>query len=363
VSDRQDNAVVGGSALPRQAPPERAALSPPPLVSIGIPVRNGQRYIREALDSLLKQTISDLDVVVCDNSSSDATQSICQEYAARDSRVRYFHNDSDLGPAANHNRCFEYSRGKYFKWHAYDDTCDVTFLEKCIAVLEKDPSVVNCHTLTRVVDENGEFVRNYDFRTDTDSPVASHRYGKLINVRHRQHAGYEIFGVWRREQLAQTPLEKADAHGDRILLVRMSLRGRFYEVPEPLFAARSHPQQSMQSRSRRGRLSRWIGSGPQPPAEWWDQSKRGKIVFPEWNLLAEYWSAISEVASLSPSDQIRCRLWVGAWIINNWFKLGRDIALAIEHAVIHQHGAAEGKTPAASGAPAVGKSHESAFAR
>ena len=307
-----------------------------PLVSIGIPVRNGQKYLGDALNSLLGQTLSDLEVVVCDNDSTDATESICREFAARDPRVRYFRNERNLGPAGNHNRCFAHSTGRYFKWHAHDDLIEPTYLEKCVAVLERDPSVANCHSQTKVVDENLNFMRNYDFRAETDSPSASHRFGNLINVSHKLHVGYEIFGVWRREQLAETPLEKADAHGDRILLVRMCLRGRFHEVPEPLFVARAHSNQSMQAKTNRGRLAKYIGAGPLPPAEWWDASKKGKIVFPEWNLLAEYWSAISEVSALPPMDRVRSRLWVGVWVLRNWYKLARDLALAAEHAFQHR---------------------------
>ncbi|MBV8780541.1 MAG: glycosyltransferase family 2 protein, partial [Phycisphaerae bacterium] len=248
--------------------------APRPLVSIGIPVRNGQKYIRDAIDSLLHQTLSDLEVVICDNDSTDATESICREYAARDPRVRYFRNEMNLGPAGNHNRCFAHARGKYFKWHAHDDLIEPTYLEKCVAVLERDASVVNCHSFTKVVDENLKFLRSYDVRVPTDAPGASQRFGKLITASQKQHVGYEIFGVWRYDELAQTPLEKADAHGDRILLVRMSLRGKFHEVPEPLFIARAHSSQSMQAKTDRGHLSRWIGGGPLPPAEWWDPSKK-----------------------------------------------------------------------------------------
>ena len=342
VSDGQESAVIADNA---------------PLVGIGIPVRNGQKYIREALDSLLAQTLTDLEIVICDNNSSDNTESICREYAARDPRVRYFRNERDLGPAGNHNRCFAHSSGKYFKWHAHDDLCAPTFLEKCVAVLERQPSVINCHSHTRIVDENGKYLRDYTFRAPTDSPVASHRFGKLINVKHRVHVGYEIFGVWRRAELAQTPLEKADAHGDRILLVRMSLRGRYYEVPEPLFLSRAHSNQSMQAQTQRGRLARWIGAGPLPPAEWWDASKKGKIVFPEWNLLAEYWASIGEVPTLSLADRLRSRLWLGGWVVRNWYKLARDLALAAEHALMHRS-----NTPSDSSAvgrqPAVTKTHE-----
>jgi glycosyltransferase involved in cell wall biosynthesis len=354
VSDCQQNAVATENTT------ATTPASGSPLVSIGMPVRNGAKYIRETLDSLLAQTLTDLEIVICDNNSTDTTEAICREYEARDSRVHYFRNERDLGPAGNHNRCFAHSKGTYFKWHAHDDLLDPTFLEKCVAILERNPSVANCHSLTRVVDENGKFLRDYTFRTETDSPIASHRFGKLINVKHREHIGYEIFGVWRKAELAQTPLEKADAHGDRILLVRMSLRGRYYEVPEPLFLSRAHSNQSMQAKTQRGRLSRYIGAGPLPPAEWWDASKKGKMVFPEWNLLAEYWSAIGEVPTLSWADRIRSRLWVGVWTVRNWYKLARDLALAAEHAMIHHSTTQVVEAPTAPRPPAPSSARETA---
>src|SRR3954451_4044582 len=84
-----------------------------PRVSIGMPVRNGQKYIREAIDSIIAQTFTDWELVICDNASTDSTEQIVREYAARDSRVRYHKNEKDIGPAGNHNRTFELSRGEY----------------------------------------------------------------------------------------------------------------------------------------------------------------------------------------------------------------------------------------------------------
>src|SRR3982751_1385660 len=144
-----------------------------PRVSIGMPVRNGQRYIRQAIDSLLNQTFSDLELIVCDNASNDATESICRDYAARDSRVRYFRNPQNIGPAENHNKCFALSRGEYFKWHAHDDMCASTQLERCVEALDNDPSIVIAYPKTLIVDDAGNPVDEYEFplRTDSSSVV------------------------------------------------------------------------------------------------------------------------------------------------------------------------------------------------
>src|SRR5438132_13873019 len=90
-------------------------------VSIGMPVYNGERYLSGALDSLLSQTLADFDLIISDNASTDATESICRSYAAHDSRIRYFRNENNLGAAANFNRAFELCGGEFFRWAAHDD--------------------------------------------------------------------------------------------------------------------------------------------------------------------------------------------------------------------------------------------------
>ena len=303
-----------------------------PQVSMGMPVRNGARFVRDAVDSLLGQTFSDFELIICDNASTDATEQICREYEARDRRVRYYRNARNLGPAANYNRCFELSHRRYFRWHAHDDLCLPSYLEKCVAVLDADRSIVNCHSRTRVIDEQGNPHWDYAFRTNTDAAALHTRFARLINVSHRRHVGYEIFGLMRREVMATTPLQGAYAHGDRVFLVRMSLRGRFYEVPDFLFLARWHPSQSMSistGAANRPKLARWIGPGPLPPTEWWDGSKKNKITFPDWRLLREYAAAVGEVP-MSVSDRFRCRLSIGRWLAKYWPKLARDVAFAGE---------------------------------
>src|SRR5262249_49837857 len=147
-----------------------------PRVSIGMPVRNGQRFIRLAIDSLLAQTFSDFELIICDNGSTDQTQSICEEYAVLDPRVRYFRNESNLGPAANYNRCFELSRGEYFRWHAHDDQAAPQYLAKCVELLDRDPGVVVAYPSTLVIDENGRPLEEYKFHPGTDSARASARF-------------------------------------------------------------------------------------------------------------------------------------------------------------------------------------------
>src|SRR5687767_6393032 len=103
----------------------------PPLLSIGLPVYNGQRYLHAALDSLLGQDFDDFELIIADNASTDETEAICREFAARDRRIRYHRNTANVGAVPNHNLVFELARGKYFKWAAHDDECHPGMLRSC----------------------------------------------------------------------------------------------------------------------------------------------------------------------------------------------------------------------------------------
>ncbi|MGH8296641.1 MAG: glycosyltransferase family 2 protein, partial [Steroidobacteraceae bacterium] len=101
-----------------------------PLVSVGLPVFDGEAFLEDAIRSALEQTLGDLELILCDNASSDRTAEICCDHAARDPRVRYFRNPRNLGAAANYNLAFSHARGRYFKWLAHDDCMLPSFLAK-----------------------------------------------------------------------------------------------------------------------------------------------------------------------------------------------------------------------------------------
>ena len=103
-----------------------------PLVSMGMPVYNGAKYLREALDSLLAQTYKDFELVISDNASTDDTAKICQEYARKDRRIRYIRRKENVGGWKNFDFVRREARGRYFVWAAHDDLRGKSYLEKCL---------------------------------------------------------------------------------------------------------------------------------------------------------------------------------------------------------------------------------------
>jgi glycosyltransferase involved in cell wall biosynthesis len=105
------------------------------LVSIGMPVYNGEEYIRDALDALLRQTFADFELIISDNASSDRTEAICREYAQRDARIIYFRQKENLGAAANFQFVLDHARAGLFMWAAYDDEWAKNYLTNATALL------------------------------------------------------------------------------------------------------------------------------------------------------------------------------------------------------------------------------------
>jgi glycosyltransferase involved in cell wall biosynthesis len=230
------------------------------LVSVGIPVYNGERYLAETLDSLLAQTLTEFEIVISDNASTDRTPEICQRYRAKDSRIRYSRNGRNIGAAPNFNRVVELSRAPLFHGGAHDDLYEPSFLERCVDALQRDPGVVLSHTRTKLIGDQGELLR---FDRERDCYVDSYGQAKGTSgdVMRPQpsHIGESaspemrfrevlwlmgwslpLSGVIRREALLRTALYGNYSGADKVLLAELALQGRFHEVDQDLFAKRIH---------------------------------------------------------------------------------------------------------------------------
>jgi glycosyltransferase involved in cell wall biosynthesis len=213
----------------------------PPTVTIGVPVYNGQRYVAEAVRGVLAQDYRDLEVVACDNASTDDTPQILAELAAEDSRVRVVTNPTNLGAIPNFNKCVELARGRYFKWQAADDALRPGYLSATVAVLDAEPAVVLAHSQTDVIDCRGGLLsRSPNPFYDWNHWSVSKRFGSAM----RDLFCYEIYGLMRKSALDQTLLHAAFRGGDKTLLAEMSLLGPFRRVERPLFLRRVHAEMS-----------------------------------------------------------------------------------------------------------------------
>lgn len=306
-----------------------------PRVSLGLPVYNGERYLRHALDAMLAQTFRDFELIICDNASTDATESICRDYAARDQRIHYHRNAQNLGAAPNYNRTFALSRGQYFKWVAHDDLCAPEYLSHAVHILDRDPDIVLCHAQTvfidpdgqelrfdaihrRFFDRSGRGYREPESLPGLDAVKPATRYEEVLL--HMRWC-FEVFGLIRAEALRQTSLIGPYYGSDKVLLAELSLMGRFTQLPEPLFFRRCHAEQSSFARSKAGtwivRQSRW-----KFPHLW----GFGKFIFPRLMCAMGYFGAIPK-APLPWDERGRCLRVFMRWLCrrNHWRRFAGEV--------------------------------------
>jgi len=113
-----------------------------PLVTIGLPVRNGERTVGKAIRSVLDQDHERLELIVSDNDSDDGTEEVCRELARADARVRYVRRPENIGLIPNFYAVLRAAQGTYFKWIGHDDWLLPDFVGRCAAVLDDDPSLI-----------------------------------------------------------------------------------------------------------------------------------------------------------------------------------------------------------------------------
>ncbi len=254
-------------------------MNPTPLVTIGLPVFNGENYLEEALDSLRAQDYSNLEIIVSDNASTDGTREIVESAVAVDSRIRYDILPDNIGATRNYNRIVPMANGEFFKWSAHDDVCEPTFISRCVEELLSDPDAVLCYPRTILIDGNGDVI-DPEFRDDLflNDPDPLDRLARYLPHQGEQHA---IFGVIKTKALRRTRLIGHHWGGDMVTLADLMLQGHFIEVPDRLFLRRYHESTSMVA----NRSGREINA-------WFDPRRRHRHALPRTRL---YWSHLRAV--------------------------------------------------------------------
>ena len=195
---------------------------PSPLITIGMPVYNGEAFIRAALDSLLGQSFRDFILIISDNASTDGTETICREYAIRDSRIRYVRQQKNLGAEANFSSVFREANTDFFMWAAVDDIKSRDFLEGNLSFLLDHPDYVGSTSPVRF--RGGEFdqIKMGDASLDDED-----RYERLTRYFSGWHANGRFYYMLRREAIIGLKnLNDGFLGSDWTLVTYLALKGK-----------------------------------------------------------------------------------------------------------------------------------------
>lgn len=206
------------------------------LVSIGLPTYNRQSVIRRALDSLLRQTYQNLEIIISDDGSKDDTEKIIDEYKAKDNRIKYFKQDVNLGNKKNFYFVLEKSTGEYFMRAADDDWWNKNCVEKLVGALETHREYAIAVSSFDCVYNNGEIEWQQLFQGDNElTPLSNYQLYRRVLLRKRgmDHINY---GVIKTDLLKKvlSKLYEGNRGWDAILCAELVMASRVYSIPVPM---------------------------------------------------------------------------------------------------------------------------------
>jgi glycosyltransferase involved in cell wall biosynthesis len=217
-----------------------------PKVSIGMPVYNGEKYIRQAIDSVISQTFTDFELVISDNASTDGTEAICREFAKRDSRIRYIRQKENIGAINNFNFLLKRASSTYFSWISHDDYLENTYVEVMARYLDEHSDVVLCVGDLNVV-KNGIKVDAIIHHQIRDTLDWEHARRKFFTYSH--NIVMPIFGLFRLDLMRTHNIYiepgfrgKVFYGLERSILPKVALQGKIVALPKLLFNKRIHDE-------------------------------------------------------------------------------------------------------------------------
>jgi glycosyltransferase involved in cell wall biosynthesis len=259
-----------------------------PLLSVGMPAYNSEKDIRSSLDAILSQTFSDFELIISDNASTDSTQSICEEYAAKDKRIRYVRNETNIGASGNYNAVFNCSHGKYFKWASSNDYCAPTFLEKCVEALEKNKDAVLAYPRTRLFSSN---IENYFDYPESLNATQKSPEERMLYVMDNLRLNNIMNGVFVSDVLRKTPLIIPFLASDSCLMIEVALYGKILEVPGYLFYRQMDEESSTSMQ------------GDEAIREHYHPGTKKAMRFQNWRVFLYYFQAMHRT-DLATSDKL-----------------------------------------------------------
>jgi len=261
-----------------------------PRTIFGMTLYNNARHLREATDSILRQTHRDFMLLMLDDGSTSDVQSIAREYEQRDDRVRYFRHPQRRGMVATWKEVAEtarreYPQAEFFAWVSDHDRWESEWLARMIAVLEADRGAVLAYPRTLRIDEGGAFIDKEPRLFDT-SGLADAR----DRWRHFCWAGFGsgdmVYGLMRIPALEAAGTFRSVLNPDRLLIAELSRQGGIRQVDEPLWYRRQSGAASVT------RQAASLFADDTPPRFGWPPSLQHAVVLKQQGLgllmIAEY---------------------------------------------------------------------------
>lgn len=222
-------------------------MSKKPKVSIGLPVFNGQEYLKETINSILNQTFSDFELIISDNASDDQTAKICETYVKQDKRIRYLKQSKNIGWIKNYEFTLENATGNYFFWIAADDPIEPNFIFLLLNCLKENPFLIGAMSDVKHVDSKGNFLK-LDKLDNIRVENIQNNLNKtqyLFFQNPTSNVFFCIYGIFKKEYLKKVSLnyQNRNMYSSQVeipFLAQLALLGSIASIPKCLKIYRHH---------------------------------------------------------------------------------------------------------------------------
>ncbi len=228
-----------------------------PVISIGMPVYNGEAHLAAALDSLLAQSFRQFEIIISDNCSSDATPRIVAQYAARDARIRCIRQTENIGGLPNFRFVLEAAKCEFFMWAAYDDWHDRDYLAALHGALSADSELqMAAPRIVRVRMDGG--IAGISEMPPLRKVMRIRRVIAMLSA----SAGGMFYGLYRLDAI-RAAFERAERDfpyvwaADHLTMLPFFINGRAIGVPQTSFYNRETGLSEGRYRPRTARQS-WV---------------------------------------------------------------------------------------------------------
>lgn len=285
-----------------------------PMISVGVPVYNGEKYLPETLEALRQQDCESFEVIICDNASTDRTEEICREFCEKDDRFSYLRNDRNRGVPFNWNRALSLSRAPLFTWNSADDIATPSHLSTAVKTLGDRPDAILAFPRVGIIGGDGQDLgRMDDEGLRFEVPQPSKRLNEFFQRKAHQVIGFG--GVIRTEVLRDIGGLPAYYGGDMVLASGLALAGTFVQIPELEYYARRHDTQT----------NKLQGADVMQQVLAYTPERKVRVAFPQWALNRHLFVAAVR-APVSVGQKVAAiTVILRRWTFVNWRFLPFDI--------------------------------------
>lgn len=276
-------------------------MPPQARVSIGVPVFNEASHIDAALSALRAQDFPSIEIIVCDNASTDETLAIARRHAALDPRVRIETASENLGATANFRRAFECTDSEYFMWASGHDLWSPGLVSECVELLDAHPDASLAYASCDWIGPSGDRLDRESGWSDTRGMAPAARFFTILwgNM-------HPVLGVMRARKLRECWPLPAVVGGDLVLLADLALRGHFLHARHANWSRRE-----LRSETAYGQKIRRYSSASFGITRSWIGRTFPLLALP-WELVKRvarspmsFWDKLGTLAALVPSLALR----------------------------------------------------------